>query len=377
MKVFISWSGELGKEFAKILYEWFPSVLQAVKPFYSPDDIAKGARWSADVSKELDESQIGIVVVTEESLLAPWIMFESGALSKNVGKSKVVPILLDVEVEDIPGPLMQFQCASFEVAEMKRVLRMINSELRDASLQESVLESVFQMWWPELEKKTKELLSNVGSTAITSDGKTEKEILDEILGLTKSIAKRQSEGLNAEEIKTPTIDDEDNEDNWIGSLSINTVRKRLNQGGNLVGANLMNLNLAKMDLSNANMQGANLVGANLSKAKLSGANFHGANLEGAILDKADVQQTVFDKANLWRASMIGIKNLSLIKSMHEANTYGIQINPEDKEVLSNYKTLSIRNYPLFYKYFQKNGISKEQLREIFLWTAHSYPSESI
>jgi hypothetical protein len=112
MKVFISWSGERGKAFAEMLYSWLPSVLQAAKPFFSPDDIVKGARWANEVGAELDASQVGIIVATRESLSSPWVMFEAGALSKNLGKSKVVPILVDVNPEDVRGPLAQFQCVT-------------------------------------------------------------------------------------------------------------------------------------------------------------------------------------------------------------------------------------------------------------------------
>src|SRR5436305_6561628 len=105
MKIFISWSGETGKAVAKIFYSWLPNVIQAAKPFFSPDEIAKGGRWSSEVGSELEACQVGIIVVTRESLSAPWIMFEAGALSKNVGKAKVVPILVDTEPADIRGPL--------------------------------------------------------------------------------------------------------------------------------------------------------------------------------------------------------------------------------------------------------------------------------
>lgn len=375
MKVFISWSGNAGREFAKILYEWLPSVLQAVKPFYSPDDIAKGARWGSEVSKELEGSQLGIVVVTRESMLAPWIMFESGALSKNVGRSKVVPILVDIEADDIGGPLTQFQCAKFEATEMKRVLRMLNSELRDASLTESVLESVFKKWWPDLESKTNSLISKINVEQNHTEDRTEKDILDEILGLTRSIAKRQSEEISSvkEEIESPIK--VENTGNWFGSLSLETVRNRIEQGGNLVGANLMELNLARMDMSNADMRGANLVGVNLSGAKLVGANLLGANLESAILDGADLKSAVLDKTNLWRASMIDVKNFSSIKSMNEANTYEVKLSSKDRKVMTKYKTLDISDYQTFYKYYFNKGMSKDELREVFLWTAHSYPGE--
>jgi hypothetical protein len=89
MKVFISWSGNYGKAFAKLLHAWLPSVLQAVRPYFSPDDIAKGARWSNEISAELDGSQVGIIILTREAIAAPWIMFEAGALSKNVANPRL------------------------------------------------------------------------------------------------------------------------------------------------------------------------------------------------------------------------------------------------------------------------------------------------
>jgi hypothetical protein len=57
MKVFISWSGETSKQVADILRQWMPSVLQAVKPYFSPDDVAKGTRWANEISKELEAGQ--------------------------------------------------------------------------------------------------------------------------------------------------------------------------------------------------------------------------------------------------------------------------------------------------------------------------------
>ncbi len=312
---------------------------------------------------------------TRESMFAPWIMFEAGALSKNVGRSKVVPILVDMEPDEIRGPLTQFQCAKFEATEMKRVLRMLNSELRDASLTESVLESVFKMWWPDIEGKTNSLISEIGSNEDHTDDRTEKEILDEILGLTRSIAKRQSEKIGAIEEEVPSPIKVESGGSWIGSLSLETVRKRIEQGGNFVGANLMELNLSRMDMSNADLRGANLVGVNLSGTKLVGANLLGANLESAILDGADLKLAILDRANLWRASMIDVKNLSSIKSMNEANTFKIKIRGEDRKAINEYKTLNARDYPAFFRYYLNKGMSKDELREIFLWTAHSYPGE--
>ncbi len=87
MRIFISWSGDLSKNIAEIFRQWIPGVIQAAKPYYSPDDITKGTRWSSEISKELDASKIGIICLTKDNLDSSWIMFEAGALSKNIEKS--------------------------------------------------------------------------------------------------------------------------------------------------------------------------------------------------------------------------------------------------------------------------------------------------
>lgn len=93
-KVFISWSGELSRQLAEAVRNWLPGVLQYVKPYFTPDDIEKGTKWSTETIKELEESEIGILCLTRDNLNKPWILFEAGALSKNFGKAKVCTLLL-------------------------------------------------------------------------------------------------------------------------------------------------------------------------------------------------------------------------------------------------------------------------------------------
>ena len=90
MKVFIHWSGERSKQLGEAIREWLPNVLQFVKPYFSPADIDKGARWANEISKELEQSKIGIIAMTDENRTNPWIMFETGAISKVVEEG--VPI---------------------------------------------------------------------------------------------------------------------------------------------------------------------------------------------------------------------------------------------------------------------------------------------
>jgi sulfur relay (sulfurtransferase) DsrC/TusE family protein len=184
MKVFISWSGDLSKNIAEIFRQWLPSVIQAVKPYYSPDDITKGTRWNTEISKELDDSKIGIICLTRDNIEKPWIMFEAGAISKNLDKAKVCPLLFGLEPTDIQGPLVQFQSAKFSKKEMKRVVKMINSELGENALNNEVLDNVFDKWYPELDKKIQDELSN-DSQKDKSEIRSDRDILEEILKLSR------------------------------------------------------------------------------------------------------------------------------------------------------------------------------------------------
>ena len=96
-----------------------------------------------------------MLFITPENTEAPWLLFEAGALSKNLDRSKVCPLLFgDIEPTDIKGPLEQFQAAKFGKAEVKRVLKMVNTEMGgEMALGSDVLDSVFEMWWPKLDEQ--------------------------------------------------------------------------------------------------------------------------------------------------------------------------------------------------------------------------------
>lgn len=186
MKVFLSWSGDLSRELAEALRDWLPAVLQSIKPFFTPNDIEKGARWNKDISQELEESSFGIFCLTRENLAKPWIMFEAGALSKRIDSSRVCPVLFGVDSADLEGPLVQFQASPFSEAEVRKLMKTLNSGLGEARLEDSVLSSVFEMWWPRLnDKVTKVLEKHARNPAATTSSRTDRDILEEVLQLTR------------------------------------------------------------------------------------------------------------------------------------------------------------------------------------------------
>lgn len=213
MRVFISWSGSRSRAIADILRQWLPSVLQAVRPYFSPDDVTKGTRWSAEISKELDSSNIGLLILTPENQEAPWLLFEAGALAKNLDRSKVCPLLFgEMEPTDVKGPLVQFQSAMFSHEEMNRVLKMINNELGDGALEPGVLQNVFEMWWPKLEEQIKSALDGDDETEY-KEHRTERDILEEVLALTRRLSAERSR-------RTLEFDHPVWEDLWMGIADV-------------------------------------------------------------------------------------------------------------------------------------------------------------
>jgi hypothetical protein len=61
--------------------------------------------------------------------------------------------------------------------------------------------------------------------------------------------------------------------------------------------------------------------------------------------------------------------------MKEANFYQVDIDENNLKIIAGYETLSISNYPDLFKYHRSQGMTKAELADLFLWTAHSYPGQ--
>ena len=159
MKVFLSWSGHKSHQVALVFRDWLPSVIQSITPYVSSEDIDKGARWSTDIAKELEDSSFGILCVTKENLEAPWLLFEAGALSKMMDKASVCPFIFDLKRAEVKGPILQFQSTIFEKEDVKKLLVTLNKSCGDAGLKEELLTKTFEVWWPNLEESLNKIES--------------------------------------------------------------------------------------------------------------------------------------------------------------------------------------------------------------------------
>ncbi len=201
MKVFISWSGSRSEAVAKSLRDWLPLVLHYVEPWMSQSDIDAGDRWSAQISKGLESCNFGIVCLTQENFLAPWILFEAGALAKSIQESKLIPLLLDISLQEISGPLAQFQSKKVDQDDMFDMIRSLNNSSEDQII-ESKLKKLFDMSWPAFESEIKAIPKKPPTG---KHGRPQGEILEELVSSVRALEmKSRDVGDEGLRIKRPS-----------------------------------------------------------------------------------------------------------------------------------------------------------------------------
>jgi hypothetical protein len=191
MRVFISWSGELSRELAEVVRDWLPSALQFVRPYFTPKDIEKGAKWASEIAVALSGSEVCIIILTRENLNSNWIMFEAGAISTALAdNSRVCPIVFDLEPTDLQSPLSQFQVTKFLKDDIRKLFNTINSRAGDLKLADHTAANVFEKWWPDLERKLSEVLKGHTAKPDAEKIRDDRELLQEILLLVRNAAEK-------------------------------------------------------------------------------------------------------------------------------------------------------------------------------------------
>jgi len=97
---------------------------------------------------------------------------------------------------------------------------------------------------------------------------------------------------------------------------------------NFSRADLRRARFKQASLDDAEFVSANLRGADLTECNLSGSRLEDADLVGATLAGADVAQASFDRADLRGVNLDHIRNWQTIKTLQQANIFGIRNAPE-------------------------------------------------
>ncbi len=103
MRIFTSWSGERSKAAALGLKSLLQDLFEEAVQVFVSDHISPGEAWAQRLGTELEQSEFGILCLTQENFQAPWLLFEAGAIAKKFGAPKP---------DNVPRSLWQVRVAS-------------------------------------------------------------------------------------------------------------------------------------------------------------------------------------------------------------------------------------------------------------------------
>lgn len=162
-KVFISWAGNLAKGVAQALHSWLPMMFDKVDPWFSASDIHAGEAWFGEIQKRLEASRYGIIIVTTENFNRPWLNFEAGSLSKQLGedRTRVTPVLVNFEqLSDLTGhPLVQYNVVFLNQSGMAQLCESIALSAGRSTFD---VKRRFEYMWPQLEARINEAKAVAG-----------------------------------------------------------------------------------------------------------------------------------------------------------------------------------------------------------------------
>lgn len=206
MSVFISWSGDRSKFIAEALHEWLPKVIPTITVWISAEDIDKGANWPAELRRQLDKIYAGIICLTPENREAPWLLFESGAISKAGAEleieTRVATYLYDLRPADVSGPLSSYQhTIAIDKDDNRKLVLDINRTLGESGqLPEDRIQYIFEKAWPDLEDKMKAIPNPMETD--NKQARTSEDMLEELLIRVRGLSVSRVFNSNSDEYST-------------------------------------------------------------------------------------------------------------------------------------------------------------------------------
>jgi hypothetical protein len=146
--------------------------------------------WETSIAENLNAADLGIVCLTPENLESPWILFESGALSKQVGRSSVCTYLLRLRPQDVPPPLGLFQHTAVEKEDTRRLIHKINQGCAERALPPASLNELFDATWHKMEMQLGSLPPSENLLPRSTD-----EMLAELLEIARKQVNRGNDAI--------------------------------------------------------------------------------------------------------------------------------------------------------------------------------------
>ena len=156
--------------------QYLPHILPDIYPWLSDQDITPGSRWSQELARELHECTCGIICVTQENMNSPWINFEAGVLSSSIGTEMVIPLLIDIDTDDLSGPLQQFHALKLSRDALEEIVKTMRERI-PSPLAEDFSREGLELVWPMFETLSKMTASGAKKTAKPP---TKKELIEQI-----------------------------------------------------------------------------------------------------------------------------------------------------------------------------------------------------
>lgn len=113
-KIGIFWSGELGRNVAKLLARMLAEVFGKERLFISTE-IQPGAQWFETLRGEISTSVVGLFVLTPDALESRWLPYECGQFLSTRNVDALIPVCFGVSqaLADARVPVLQMHQANY------------------------------------------------------------------------------------------------------------------------------------------------------------------------------------------------------------------------------------------------------------------------
>jgi len=163
MKVFVSWShvDSASHNAAELVHQLLPLLHDSWQPFVSSHNLKAGVLWLNELFTELENTNFGIVCISGEPSDWSWVLFEAGSLAKAFSSSRVVPLLIDIDPDQLPKPLKIFQAVTFDLHGLKALIETLCDACQFTPQTKDIINSRLEVYWKQYKEEITKIIKSV------------------------------------------------------------------------------------------------------------------------------------------------------------------------------------------------------------------------